>query len=79
MMNEETGMSAIPVQFPGQKESIKKLLKKNKTENDPLQVASNPNPPEKTVKSVTKHVPDLASVEARQPFSFAAIRKVLYQ
>jgi len=79
MTNEETGMSAIPVQYPGQKESIKKMLAKDKKEDKPLKPKTEPHPREKTVESVTKHVPDLKSVETRAPFSFAAIRKVLYQ
>jgi hypothetical protein len=75
----ESGDSAISVQYPGQKESIKKMLDTDKKQDKPLAPAPNPTPKEKTVKSVTKHVPDMPAVEARQPFSFAAIRKVLYQ
>jgi hypothetical protein len=75
----ESGDSAISVQYPGQKESIKKMLKVDKAEDKPLAPAPNPTPKEKTVRSVTKHVQDVKAVESRAPFSFAAIRKVLYQ
>ena len=79
LVNKETGNQVIPAQFPGQKESIKKLLKKNKTENKPETDAPVPNPEEKTTKSVIKHVPDVKAIEARAPFSFSAVRKMLYQ
>lgn len=75
----ESGDSAISVQYPGQKESIKKMLSVDKKQDKPLAPAANPRPREKTVESVPKHVPDLKAVEARAPFSFSAIRKVLYQ
>jgi hypothetical protein len=55
------------------------MFKVDKNKDRPLTDAPEPNPREKTVESVTKHVPDLKSVEGRQPFSFSAIRKVLYQ
>jgi len=77
--NEETGNQAIEAQYPGQEESIKKLLKKSKMEDKPLAPKSVPSPPEKTVRNVFRHVPDLKAVEGRAPFSFAAIRKQLYQ
>ena len=77
--SEETGNQAIEAQYPGQEESIKKLLKKSKMEDRPLAPKSVPSPPEKTVRNVFKHVPDLKAVEGRAPFSFAAIRKQLYQ
>jgi len=77
--SEETGNQAIPAQYPGQEESIRKLLKKSKMEDRPLAPKSVPDPPMKTVKNVFKHVPDLKAVEGRTPFSFAAIRKQLYQ
>lgn len=78
--NLETGDSAISVQFPGQKESIKKMLAVDKKQDKPLKPKPEPMPKEKTVESVTKHVPDIKSVEGRrEPFSFAAIRKTLYQ
>jgi hypothetical protein len=77
--SEETGNQVIPAQYPGQEESIKKLLKKSKLENRPLAPKSVPDPPEKTVRNVFRHVPDLKAVEGRAPFSFSAIRKQLYQ
>lgn len=79
LMNKETGNQAIEVNFPGQKESIKKLLEENKKENKPLASAPNPDPPAMTVKKVKTHVPDVKATEGRAPFSFSAIRKVLYQ
>lgn len=78
IVNEETGNQAIEVNFPGQKDSIKKLLKANKKEN-PETPAPAPAPKNKTVKQVKEHIPDMASVEARQPFSFSTVRKLLYQ
>jgi hypothetical protein len=62
--------------FPGQKDAIKKQLKEKDT---PLAPASQPAPPSKTVEKVKKHVPDVKATEGRAPFSFSAIRKVLYQ
>jgi len=62
--------------FPGQKEA----LKKNLGEKDkPLAPAPKPARPSKTVEKVKTHVPDVKAVEARAPFSFSAIRRVLYQ
>jgi hypothetical protein len=78
MRDLETGNQAIEGMIPGQKESIAKLLKKDKKDK-PLAPKSEPDPPKKTVKNVFKHVPDLKAVEGRAPFSFAAIRKQLYQ
>jgi hypothetical protein len=78
LVNEETGMKAIETMLPGQKESIKKLLCKNK-KLDPLAPVSNPSPSDKTVEKVKTHIPDIKAVEARQPFSFSAVRKLLYQ
>jgi hypothetical protein len=77
--SKESGNQAIEVQYPGQKESILKVLKANKKENKPLAPKSEPSPPTTTVTDIPRHVPDIKAVEARQPFSFAAIRKVLYQ
>jgi hypothetical protein len=77
--SRETGNQAIPAQYPGQKESIKKLLEDNKKENKPLANAPAPNPEEKTVKKVKTHVPDIKATEGRAPFSYSAIRKALYQ
>lgn len=79
LRSEETGNQAIEAQYPGQKESIAKVLKANKKENTPLAPKPEPSPPTTTVDKVTRHVPDIKAVEARQPFSFSAIRKVLYQ
>jgi hypothetical protein len=62
--------------FPGQKDAIKKQLKEKDT---PLAPASQPAPPSKTVEKVKTHVPDVKATEGRAPFSFSAIRKVLYQ
>jgi len=76
---QETGNQAITNMMPGQKESVKKLLKKNKTENTPEAPAPVPVGPEVTTKSVIKHVPDVKAIEARAPFSFSAVRKMLYQ
>jgi hypothetical protein len=79
VMNEETGNQMIETNMPGQKESIKKALEKNKEENKPLAPAPQPDPPAKTVRKVKMHVPDVKAVEARAPFSMSALRKVLYQ
>ena len=74
----ETGDQAISVQYPGQKDSIKKLLKENKKDK-PLAPMSEPSPPSKTIEKVPTHVKNIASVEAREPFSFSTVRKMLYQ
>ena len=79
LTNKETGHQVISAQYPGQKESIKKALKKDKTENTPEAPAPVPNPPEKTVHNILRHIPDVKAIEAREPFSFSAIRKALYQ
>ena len=78
LRSEETGMQAIESMLPGQKESIKKTLRKNKT-IDPLAPVAAPNPSEKTVKNVIKHIPDVKAIEARAPFSMSAVKKLLYQ
>lgn len=66
----------VEMPFAGQKEAIKKEL----TDKDkPLAPAPRPARPSKTVEKVKTHVADVKAVEARAPFSFAAIRKVLYQ
>jgi hypothetical protein len=78
IVNEETGNQALEVNFPGQKDSIKKLLKTNKKEN-PETPAPAPAPKNKTVKQVKEHIPNMDTVEARQPFSFSTVRKLLYQ
>lgn len=79
VMNEETGNQVIETNMPGQKESIKKALAKNKEQNKPLAPSAQPDPPQKTVRSVKKHIPDVKAVEARAPFSMSALRKILYQ
>jgi hypothetical protein len=78
LRSEETGMQAIESMMPGQKESIKKTLRKNKT-IDPLAPVANPNPSDKTVKNVINHIPDTKALEARAPFSMSAVKKLLYQ
>jgi len=79
LVNKETGHQAISAQYPGQEESLLKLLKKNKKENKPLAPAPVPVPKEKTVKKMITHLPDVKAVEARAPFSFSAVKKLLYQ
>ena len=78
IVNEETGMQAIETMLPGQKESIAKVLRKNKKLN-PIAPASNPEPKDKTVDARTYHVPDLKAVEGTAPFSMSAVRKILWQ
>jgi hypothetical protein len=78
-MNEETGNQVIETMMPGQKDSIKKALAKNKKDNKPLAPSAQPDPPSKTVRNVKNHVPDVKAVEARAPFSMSALRKMLYQ
>lgn len=79
IVNKETGSQVISAQYPGQKESIKKALEENKKEDKPLAPSAVPDPPQKTVRSVKKHIPDVKAVEARAPFSMSALRKMLYQ
>lgn len=62
--------------FPGQKDAIKKELGEK---DKPLASAPRPVRPSKTVEKVKTHVPDVKATEGRAPFSFSAIRKVLYQ
>jgi hypothetical protein len=78
IVNEETGDQAISVQYPGQKASIKKMLKANK-KDDPVAPKPVPDPPSKTIKAVPSHTQNLPSVEGRQPFSFSTVRRMLYQ
>lgn len=66
----------VEMPFPGQKETLKKDLGEK---DKPLAAAAKPARPSKTVEKVKTHVPDVKAVEARAPFSFSAIRKVLYQ
>jgi len=83
--NEETGNQVISAMFPGQEESIKKALKVNKktvTTAAGMQKEEHPNgiADGKTVKNVAKHIPDIKSVEGvGKPFSFSAVKKLLYQ
>ena len=79
LTDKESGNQVITNMMPGQKESIKKVLRKNKTENTPEAPAPVPVGPEVTTKSVIKHVPDVKAIEAKAPFSFSAVRKMLYQ
>ena len=78
LVNQETGNQVISTMTPGQKESIKKVLTKNK-KLDPVAPASNPTPLDQTVEKRTKHVPDLKAVEGRAPFSMSTVRRVLWQ
>ena len=78
LLNESTGNSVIPAQYPGQKESIKKMLDVDK-KDVPLSNHEDPNPPAKTTKARVKHTPDVKAVEGRAPFSFSAMRKMLHQ
>lgn len=79
IMNKETGNQAIPAQYPGQEESILKLLKNNKKEDKPLAAKPVPKPKEETVDNVVRHVRNIKTVEARAPFSFSTVKKLLYQ
>lgn len=79
IVNSQTGNQAIEANFPGQKESIKKMLEVDKKDDKPLASGPVPDPPSMTVKKVKTHVPDVKATEGRAPFSFSAIRKVLYQ
>ena len=76
MRSEEVLKQTMEMPFPGQKEAIAKELKEK---DKPLAPAPKPARPSKTVEKVKTHVPDVKAVEARAPFSFSAIRKVLYQ
>jgi len=79
LVNKETGAQVISAQYPGQEESILKLLKKNKKQDKPLAPAPEPSPPEKTVKKMITHLPDAKAVEGKAPFSFSAVKKLLFQ
>jgi hypothetical protein len=76
MRSTEVLKQTVEMAFPGQKEAIAKELKQKDT---PLSPAARPVRPSKTVEKVKTHVPDVKAVEGRAPFSFAAIRRVLYQ
>jgi hypothetical protein len=77
LANEETGDMVIPVQYPDQKKSIEKALKKNK-ELRPV-APSSASQENMTVKKQVSHAVDKPAIQASAPFSFAAARKVLYQ
>ena len=81
--NTNTGTEVIEAQFPGQLKSITKLLKENKklvTTNHPKPEVVNNITADQTVKNVKKHVVDAKSVSGEgKPFSFSAMRKILYQ
>jgi len=79
LRSQETGSQVISAQYPGQKESIEKVLKDNKKENHPLAPAPEPAPPNKTVKMVKTHIPNIKQLESREPFSYSTVRKLLYQ
>ena len=76
MRSSEVLKQTVELAFPGQKEAIAKELKQKDT---PLSPPAKPVRPSKTVEKVKTHIPDVKAVEGRAPFSFAAIRKVLYQ
>ena len=76
MRSTEVLKQTVEMAFPGQKEAIAKELKQKDT---PLSPPAKPVRPSKTVEKVKTHVPDVKATEGRAPFSFAAIRKVLYQ
>jgi len=83
--NEETGHQVISAMFPGQEESVKKALKANKktvttAAGVPRQEHPNALSDSQTVKNVSNHIPDVKAVQAvGKPFSFSAVRKLLYQ
>lgn len=79
IVNKETGSQVISAQYPGQKESIKKAMEENKKQDTPLTPSAVPDPPNKTVRKVKMHVPDVKALEGRAPFSMSGIRKLLYQ
>jgi hypothetical protein len=78
-LNEETGNQAIEAQYPGQKDSIEKMLSTNKHEDRPISTAPNAQPLNVTVKKVKTHIPDIKAVEEKAPFSYSAMRKLLHQ
>ena len=84
LRSQESGMMAIEAMLPGQKESIKEVLKSNKKIR-PLAPKANPEPANAaggnnaTVQDVKRHIPDIKAVESKAPFSFSAIRQTLYQ
>lgn len=84
LREQESGMMAIETMMPGQKESIKEVLKSNKkmrvlapkAQPEPANAAGGNNA---TVQDVKEHIPDIKATEGKAPFSFSAIRKTLYQ
>jgi len=76
MRSTEVLKQTMEMPFPGQKDAIKNELG---DKEKPLAPAPKPVRPSKTVEKVKTHVPDVKAVEGRAPFSFSAIRKVLYQ
>lgn len=69
IMNRNVGPSAaITAQLPGQKEEIKKVLKKKVPKLAPV----DPSPPEKTVDNLTTDDPK--AIKGMAPFSFNALR-----
>jgi len=79
LLNEETGNQVLEVQYAGQKKSIEKALRVNKKEDRPISTAPDAQPLNVTVKKVKTHIPDIKAVEERAPFSYSAIKKLLYQ
>jgi hypothetical protein len=79
LTTQETGDMVIPVQYPDQKKSIEKALKKNKELNP--ETPARASQASKTVERQVTHTPDKKAIEATPsvPFSFSAVRKALYQ
>ena len=84
LRDQESGMMSIETMLPGQKESIKEVLKSNKKlkvlapkpQPEPANAAGGHN---STVQDVKEHIPDIKATEGKAPFSFSAVRKQLYQ
>jgi len=68
LTSENTGNIAMSAQLPGQKDEIKKQLKKKLPKLAPVDAS----PPEKTVKNLKTDDPK--AIEASAPFSFNALR-----
>jgi hypothetical protein len=71
LATENTGNIAISNQLPGQKEEIKKQLKKKLPKLAPV----DPKPPQETADNLKTNDPK--AIEARAPFSFNALRMKL--
>jgi len=71
LATENTGNIAISNQLPGQKEEIKKQLKKKLPKLAPVDA----HPPTETVSNLKTDDPK--AIEARAPFSFNALRRKL--